>query len=104
MLKVNELSPVFITVTFRDETGALITPTTVDWRLDDISNKNEILDWAPLTPSNPLSFTVPATANAVADVSRSEEIKEVVIRADDGLAGEAHTPHRYTVINIQGVV
>lgn len=104
MTKVNEKSPIFITVTFKDETGALITPTTVDWRLDDISNKSEISDWAALTPSNPLSFTIPPASNSIIDVSRLEEIKEVVIRTDNTLVGESHTPHRYTVINIQGVV
>ena len=102
-ITIRERSPVFLTVNFTDENNNPVTPLTVDWRLDDVSNGQEVLDWQSETPANPLTFTVPAANNTIIDDSRDSELKEVVVRVDNGAQTEAHETIRYTVENIAGV-
>lgn len=103
-LTIDENSPVFVTVSFTDENGAPTVPTTVDWRLDDLSNKVQVKDWTVLTPANPLTFSIRASDNGIIDTNRDSELKEAVIRIDDGFATEAHKSVKYTVTNLFGVV
>ncbi len=105
MLSVNEKSPVFMTLTFKDENGADLVPTTVDWRLDDIVDgiKTEIVAWTSLSsPASTMNVTVPGSDNDITDETHVSERKAFGVRVDDGLAAEGYAESQYNVLNLHG--
>ncbi len=103
MIAVNEKSPLFMTMTFEDETGAPLTPTTVEWRLDDKTNGVEVVPWTSLpSPSSTMNVTVPGADNAIADEAHVQELQIFGIRVDNGQPGEGHAELAYNVLNLSG--
>ena len=89
---------------FTDADGVPVVPTTVDYRLDDLTNDAEVVAWTPLAaPASSMNFTIPADDNVIGDDSHLSEVRQVVVRVDDGLASEGHEDKVYDLINLQGV-
>lgn len=103
MLSVNEKSPVFMTLEFKDENGDPLIPTTVDWRLDDKTKGVEVVGWTSLpSPAATMTFTIPGSDNTIDDEVNVAEVMTVGIRVDNGLAGEGYSELQYTLINLTG--
>lgn len=105
-LVVNEASALFLTFTFYDEAGNPVTPTTVDWRLDDITDPHtpvEIRAWTSLTPGNPINAQVTGAQNAMQDPTRNYEERLVTVKTDDGLSTQGTEDMKYRVKNRLGV-
>lgn len=104
LISVNEKSPIRMTMVFTDEDGAPLTPTTVDWRLDDKTNGTEIVAWTSLPgPASTMTKTVPGTDNLIDDDTHVVEKQVFGVRVDEGLAGEAYADLTYNVANLHGV-
>ncbi len=100
---VNEKSPLYITVIFKNEDGDSLVPTTVDWRLDDRESDSEIVDWTSLgTPAASMSLVLEASNNLIVSESSTRERRALGIRVDDGLSTEAHQEFQYYVQNLLG--
>ena len=100
---VNEKSPLYMTVTFTDEVGDPLIPQTVDWRLDDHETGAEIVAWTPLGGvAATMNLTIPSTYNVIEDETSIREQRTFGIRANDGLAAEAHEEFHYHVLNLHG--
>ncbi len=105
MLSVNEKSPVFMTMSFKDELDVPLIPSTVDWRLDDKTNNEEIQPWTSIpTPSATMTLTVPGDDNVINDEANIKEEHVFGIRVDDGLPGEAYSELLYNVVNLIGPI
>ena len=103
MISVNEKSPLFMTMVFKDELGAALVPTTVEWRLDDKTNGTEVVAWTSIaSPASTMTFTIPPDNNAIEDETNVSETQIFGIRVDDGLASEAHEEFEYSVLNLTG--
>ena len=103
MLAVPEKSPVFMKLEFTDELEAPLSPTAVDWRLDDKTKGVEVVPWTPLPgPASTMNFTIPGSNNTIESELHVVEIMAVGIRVDDGLVGEAHSEFQYTILNLTG--
>lgn len=105
MSTVNEKSPIYITINFKDEVGDPLIPTTVDWRLDDVTHdtETEIVAWTALTsPAATMTLVVPGSNNAIVDEDHIVENRVLGVRADSGLGSEAHAEIAYDVINLVG--
>jgi len=62
----NENSSFTATAYFRTRsTAAAATPTTVEYRIDNISTRTQIKDWTTVSPSTSASITVAATDNKI---------------------------------------
>ncbi len=104
-LAVNEKSPLFMTMVFKDELDAPLVPTTVDWRLDDKTNGTEVVPWTSLpSPASTMTFTIPGDNNTIEDETHVKELQVFGIRVDDGLPGEAHSELIYNVVNLIGPI
>lgn len=100
---VNEKSPLFLTLTFTDEVGAPLIPSTVDWRLDDLEQDLEIVGWTALVgPAASMTLTVPATNNIINDTTKVREARMLGIRINENLLLEAHEQRKYHVLNLFG--
>ncbi len=100
---VNEKSPLYMTMVFTDELDAPLIPTTVDYRLDDRTNGNEVVPWTSLpSPAATMNFTVPGDKNTIEDETHVKEVQIFGVRVDDGLPGEGHSELIYNVLNLQG--
>lgn len=100
---VDEGSAAFVTFTFRDEDGNLITPSTVEWRLDDLTNDANIVDWTVITPDTSVSVQCTGAHNSISAESKQYELREVSVRIDNGLATQAYKSKRYKVKNLRVV-
>src|SRR5690348_16152709 len=84
---VNERSAFAFTARFRDKDAeADVTPTTVQYRVDDIYSNVPIADWTTVTPGTTVTIAITADQNKIQDNSRRTEKKQITVAADYGLA------------------
>lgn len=101
---VNQDSPLYMSLTFTDEDGDPLIPTTVEWRLDDREDDSEIVDWTSLSsPAASMSMVIPGSNNSIVDETKNRERRTYGIRVDNTLAGEGYEEFHYHVVNIFGV-
>jgi len=105
MISVNEKSPLFMTIAFKDEIGDPLIPTSVEWRLDDKTNGTEVVAWTTIPgPASIMNFTIPSDNNAIEDETNVRETQIFGIRVDEGGPGEGHEEFEYSVINLTGPI
>ena len=100
MKYVNELS----SMTVRNRLSRV--PLTLRYRIVDIDNERTALDWTSLTASADVTFTVPASANAIYQDSRGKkrriERRVLVVQANSGEADQFNAEEEYGVRNLKG--
>ncbi len=100
---VNELSPLQMTMTFTDENGDPLTPSTAEWRLDDPTN-GQVVDWTTIAGATATTvITIEAQYNKIFDSTVVREARQFSVRINDGLPSEAHEEFKYHVINLHQV-
>jgi len=102
---VNEKSPLCITMTFTDENGDPLIPSTVDWRLDDMETGTTIVDWTALSsPAATMYHTIEAQYNLINDEANNiREAQMFTVRINETLQSEAHAEYKYHVVNLTSV-
>jgi hypothetical protein len=91
------------TAAFRTRsTKAASTPTTVKYRLDCLTTETLLADWTSLTPSSSVSIPVIGTYNAIQSDTNDVEVKQLTVKADDGLATQVVQSVRWKVENLFG--
>ena len=97
---VNEKSPLFLTIVFKDENDAPVTPVSADWRLDDREDDTEIVGWTSLgATASTMSHVIEAQYNAISNETKTQERRTFTVRMDVGLSTEAHQWLHYEVLN-----
>jgi hypothetical protein len=101
---IREGSQHVITAKFKDRsTAALVVPTNIRYRIDDLTSGVTILDWTSVSADDEITLTITATQNALQDQCKREEVREVVLAADYGLSTAYLDSIRFTVENLHGV-
>jgi hypothetical protein len=81
-------------------------PATLRYRIVDIDNQRTALDWVTLAAAASVTFTVPATANAIYMDSRGRKRKTerrvLVIQADASTDNQFNNEIEYAVRNLKG--
>ena len=106
MLTINEGSPVFVTFDFTDEAGSPIVPSTIRWRVDDISGKTdtERVAWTAVgAPASSVNISVSALNNDILQASRAYENAVVTVQIDLGLATQGTQRKEYRIKNLRGI-
>jgi len=102
--QVEEEASFVATVSFRDrETDAASTPTTIDYRIDDITSQKVIVDWTSVTPASSVTITVPSSANEIKQNSSAKERKQLIVQTDRLLSTKSSNSARWWVTNIYGI-
>ncbi len=101
---IREGSQHVITAKFKDRsTAALVVPTNIRYRIDDLTSGVTILDWTSVSADDEITLTITATQHALQDQCKREEVREVVLAADYGLSTAYLDSIRFTVENLHGV-
>lgn len=74
-------------VWFRDRsTSAAITPSTVRYRVDCLSNEQNVINWTSVTPASSATIEVPGTLNGIIDEENDYETRQLLVEIDAGLS------------------
>jgi len=94
-----------ITAYFRVRaTKAASTPTTVHYRVDDLRQRKELVDWTSVTTGANVTITMTAVINEIQDDSSHFERKQITVQADRGLTTQVHGKAVWRVRNVEGIV
>jgi hypothetical protein len=105
--RVNEGSAFTATANFFSDAWVATAPTNAQYRLDRVgSNQSgfeQITDWTSLTPATAVSVPLSASQNAIRCDYNRDETRQLTVRGDNGLAGQAIKTLRYSVTNLAGM-
>lgn len=102
--EVNERSTSVVTVTFRDEDDALVTPSAATYRLDDKQRRTVILDDTNIgSLSTSVDIEITPEQNRILRPRAAFEIRTLTVHYEWGSGREANSEYRYKVINLYGV-
>lgn len=96
---INENKARYVTVSFYDENGDAVTPTTVEWRFYCDTTDAEVAAWATETPATSVTITVPSTYNVIRKSTNKRELKLLMVSADRGLSTEWNQEISWYVTN-----
>lgn len=100
---INEQSALFLTFTFTDENGDPIVPSTIEWRLDDITNDTEVVGWTNIgSPATSVNVTISAQNNLISNQDNVYETRRVTVRIDEGQSTEGNQEKEYRIKNLHG--
>lgn len=102
---IYEKSTFTVQVYFRTRaTKAASTPTTIHYRVDDITNKRETTDWTSIaTPATRNAIVITVVENTINDDANVWETKQLTIKTDDGLSTQVIEAATWKVRNLTGV-
>ncbi len=106
MLTINEGSPLFVAVTFKDELGADLVPTAIRWRVDDITGKTdtERKAWTGIgVPAATVNIVVSALDNDILVSTRAYENAVITVQTDLGLPTQSSQRKEYRIKNLRGI-
>ena len=83
--------------------GEATTPTTVHYRIDDLTGRQELLDWTLLNPWSEISFLISSAMNEIKDDSNSMERRQLTIKTDSGLETQVIQAVEWQIRNLQGI-
>lgn len=78
---VNDGSECYVDATFLDKNGNPYTPSSLQYRVDDISNDISVLGWTtfPNALTTSVSIQIPASINNMNAVSATRERRQVLL-------------------------
>lgn len=101
---IDEGNAIYVTAVSRDESGDLLAPTTLEWKLKCLSNDQDIVGWTSVaSPGAEQSIAIAGAYNAIIDDGRAYEDKQVAFRRDSGLSTQHHEVQTYRVRNQSAV-
>lgn len=101
---VNEQSTMLIFTKYRDRsTAALVVPTTVAYRVDDLSTGIKLVDFTNVTPATGIFITITSAANKIQNDFLGYETKQLTVKTDAGLSTQFIETFTWDVKNIQGL-
>ena len=101
MTTVNEGSTCYLDVSFKDKEGVLAAPTSISYRIDCITNDEEIKDdtvFAP--PASSIEIEIDSTDNAIIDQDNNSERRLVTVTGTYGAEDKIVEEYEYDLINM----
>jgi len=101
---VNENSSATLTLTFRNEKGVAVTPTTIKYRIDDLSSGANITPVTSVTPSSSVyDVSIFSNENRIIAPARPYEQRRVTVQWYSGTTLVGTADYVYRVINLNKV-
>ena len=102
MGEVNEASTAYFTVSFYDKYGELADPSAISYRIDCLTNGQEVLDDTVVgSPSSTIEITISPTDSAIINPANEVEEREVSIIASGGGIVQVQDKVQFTVRNLR---
>lgn len=74
----------WVIATYLDSTGQPFTPTTVQYRIDQVESGTQILDWTSVTPTaGTQTFTVTPDQNSMISATARQETHQMIVQITD---------------------
>jgi len=99
-VEINEQTTGYLDVTCKDENGNAITPSSVQYRIDEALTGQEIRDWTSATPGSPTVITLSAADNECL-LDLAEETHRVTVKAGYGVGKQITAEYSLTVKNLK---
>lgn len=101
---VNEGSIAYLTAKFYDKDDKLDAPSSITYRIDCLTNDQEILGDTPIgSPASTVEITITATQNAIITQSNDFERRLVTVKATYGTGNAVNEEFEYYVKNLAKV-
>lgn len=100
---VNEESSAFLTVEFYDKNDELTTPSSVQYRLDCLTNNQEVRTWTAFNPASVIEIGLDTNDNSIIDQGNFTELRLVTIEAYYGVSDKLTTTFQYLVKNLRKI-
>ena len=81
---VGEESSFTYTFVVRNSVEEVITPDSVDYRIDCLTTKRTVRDWTSVEPGESMSIVVTPSDNTILSDKNTKEQKQIVIRVNAG--------------------
>jgi hypothetical protein len=78
-------------------------PTTVHYRVDDLTGKTLIQDWTSITTGSEVSIPITPAMNAIVGDSNAVERRQLMVKADSGLSTQVVSKAVWHIRNIFGI-
>lgn len=98
---VMEKSTAYLSVSFRDKSGAAQAPTAATYKVHDKGSGQVLLPETTLEPAATVEITLPPSLNTLVDPSRSFETRVVTVAATFGVDDGVTNQYEYTVENLR---
>jgi len=99
---VNEASTAYLTVSFYDKDGELADPSSISYRIDCLTNGQEVKDDTAVVPAAAtVEITISSTDTAIINAANEVEEKEVSIIGSGGGIVQVQEKCQFTVRNLR---
>lgn len=99
----NEGQSFTATFKFFDSDWVASSPTTLRYRIDDLTNGTTVRDWTTVTPAAVVDIEVTPSDNDIVDTGHERERKQMVIQTNYGTDTQSVQTIDWFVDNVQGV-
>lgn len=103
MEQVNEKSTCYLTVSFKDKSGAAAVPSTATYRVDDLGSGAQIVGDTSLTVASSIEITLGQSINTMIGAGLASETRRVTVKAVYGAGDTVNAQYDYSVVNLSGV-
>jgi len=101
MLTVNERTSTTLSLTFADEHGAGVTPTSGKYRIDDIISGDIITGWTAFTPStSSYDISITSLENGIIDETNDSEVRAITVIVYYSGGKQCTSEYRYEITNL----
>ena len=101
---INENSRAILTLTFKDEAGVAVIPTTFKYRIDDVPSGTEMVSIQTITPSTSIyDLTIVSATNRILNSSKPYEQRRVTVQWYVGATLVGTADYTYKVLNLNRV-
>lgn len=101
LIDVNAGKSITLELTHLDKDKALVVPTTLEYRIDDITNQRTVLDWTTVSsPSSTNSIVITAVQNAKFNLNQRKELRQITTKATDSTGAIDPEEFYYNLVQI----
>ena len=97
-----ERNSITVTAYFRDSSNAAEAPTTIHYRIDDLTTKTAITGWTSVTPAVSAAIVITSAENRIIGQGNKRERRQITVSADKGTTTETRDTAEWFVENIGG--
>ena len=102
--EVNEDSTAILTLTFKNELGAEVTPSTAYIRIDDVPSRTQIRDWTAISPlASTVDVTISNSENAILKQTHQYEIRRVSVYFTYATSKKGTADFLYNLVNLDKI-
>lgn len=100
---INDGSECYITAVFTDVNGNPYTPSSLQYRIDDLTNGANNVAWTPLTPTgSTYVLTVTSAQNVMNSLSKLKERRQVLFNVGIPGGTNRYDDYTYTLVRKAG--